>query len=247
MTSTEATVAAAESPAEPASADHGATLPMTAYATLGLLSREEEYTAVEVQERAHEYLRYFYWAPALSHIRRELNRLDDLGFVAAREVKQGRVKRTLKYHVTPSGEQALANWAEGPSAEPTVVKNSVLLRLWLGRRAGDSRLVIEALRDQMRQVTQDCTELAASLEQTDRILATQREKFEAGEFADPTEYEATVARNRWHHSVMSYCLRDYQDNLRNSERLLAELEELAAVIRKTGSATDEETSDPGRE
>lgn len=118
---------------------------MTAYATLGLLSREEEYTAVEVQERAHEFLRYFYWAPALSHIRRELNRLDDLGFVAAREVKQGRVRRTLKYHVTPpAGEQALKEWAEGPGAEPTVVKNSVLLRLWLGRRAGDSQLVIDA-------------------------------------------------------------------------------------------------------
>ena len=59
-------------------------LPLTSYAALGLLSPGEEFTAVEVQERAYALLRYFYWAPALSHVRRELNRLEDLGYVLAR-------------------------------------------------------------------------------------------------------------------------------------------------------------------
>jgi hypothetical protein len=59
-------------------------LPLTTYATLGLLSTVTPFSAVEVEERARVYLRHFYWAPALSHIRRELDRIEVLGYVECR-------------------------------------------------------------------------------------------------------------------------------------------------------------------
>ena len=70
----------------------------------------DEMTAVEVQERARRLVRFFYWTPALSHIRRELNRLEALGYVSSHEERVGRVKIALKYQVTEQGEAALREW-----------------------------------------------------------------------------------------------------------------------------------------
>jgi len=51
-------------------------LPATAYAVLGILSvNDEELTPGEIRVRADFAFRHFYWSPAVSHIRRELQRL----------------------------------------------------------------------------------------------------------------------------------------------------------------------------
>ncbi|ALJ22343.1 hypothetical protein [Microbacterium sp. No. 7] len=60
-------------------------LPATAYAVLGLLSsHQEELSPAEIKVRADWSLRSFYWSPAVSHIRRELERLLECGYVEAR-------------------------------------------------------------------------------------------------------------------------------------------------------------------
>jgi DNA-binding PadR family transcriptional regulator len=213
--------------------ENHAPLPLTCYATLGLLSHDEEYTAVEIQGRADQMLRWFYWAPALSHIRRELNRLDDLGYVEAREERQGRIKRTLKYRVTPEGERALREWAEQDEADTdVVVKNAVVLRLWLGRRAGDSHRVLASLRRQIEHVYAERDELAELVEKAGR---TRRDRQAAAEAASGTERDQallTAAKTEWSESVMSYCLRNYDHELRNARRLLKDLERLAATISR---------------
>jgi DNA-binding PadR family transcriptional regulator len=224
------------------SLDASAPLPMTSYATLGLLSHDAEYTAVEIQDRAHQLLRYFYWVPALSHIRRELNRLEDLGYVSTREVKQGRVKRTLKYRVTAAGERALQEWAEGPYADPVIVKNPVVLRLWLGRRAGDTRLVLNALENQIEQLAEERDALVEALHRTDRILADLGDVAPDGPAENSPQAQLALARTQWHHSVMDYCLRDFEHNLRNSKRLLKELQELSVTIRAADEALAEDES-----
>jgi len=59
-------------------------LPATAYAVLGILIvNDEELSAGEIKTRASFGMRYFYWSPAVSHIRRELRRLLALGLVMA--------------------------------------------------------------------------------------------------------------------------------------------------------------------
>lgn len=202
------------------------TLPLTGYATLGLLSPNERFTPVEIQERANKQLRHFYWAPALSHIRRELNRLDDLGYVDAMVVEQGRIKRTLKYSITSEGSKALAAWAERPEADPVVVKNAVILRLWLGRRAENSPAVLHALEehiDNTRHELEELSEQMLGLEKRfkERLLALE-------EFESSADDDLRVLTNRtaWHRAVMRYCQRNYEGELTNSRQLLDELSAL---------------------
>jgi DNA-binding PadR family transcriptional regulator len=112
-------------------------LPATAYAVLGILSvNDEELTPVEIKVRSEFAFRHFYTSPAVSHIRRELRRLLQLGLVAEREITIGQVRRSQVYRTTDDGERALARWVSGgPLEEPVVVKNSVLLRVFLGDKA----------------------------------------------------------------------------------------------------------------
>lgn len=73
-------------------------LPATAYAVLGILTvNDEELSAGEIETRASFGMRYFYWSPAVSHIRRELRRLLALGLVEEREITLRRVRRSQVY------------------------------------------------------------------------------------------------------------------------------------------------------
>ena len=203
-------------------------LPLTSYAALGLLSPKERYTAVEIQVRAYQQLRHFYWAPALSHIRRELNRLDDMGYVDALEVRQGRVKRTLKYRITELGSKALAEWAERPDADPLIVKNSVILRLWLGRRADNAHLVLQALERHIDHVEAELAALDLQIETSEAHYDERVVALQAIDDPEGSDLQTLVSRTAWHLGVMRYCRRGYEQELRNSAKLLRELTALAA-------------------
>ena len=112
-------------------------LPSTAYAVLAILSVNDEQLSVgEIKTRASYGMRHFYWSPAVSHIRKELRRLIGLGMVEERRIKIGPVRHGQAYQTTRAGEEALARWVASSSPdEPVVVKNSVLLRVFLGGKA----------------------------------------------------------------------------------------------------------------
>ena len=137
----------------------GGSLPPTAYAVLGILSvNDEELTPGEIKVRAEFAFRHFYWSPAVSHIRRELRRLLELGLVAEREITIGQVRRSQVYQTTEAGERALARWvSDGPPDEPVVVKNSVLLRVFLGDKAPPQTIlaVIDARLDQVAEAIRE--------------------------------------------------------------------------------------------
>ena len=214
---------------------NGETLPLTSYATLGLLGYDQEFTAIEIEGRAHEYLRFFYWVPALSHIRRELNRLEDLGYVASREVSLGRVKRTLKYRITPEGAAALAKWAEDSTIERTVKKNPAMLRLWLGRRAGHPDVVLAAFQEHIDFVRSERQAVHEFITKTEASYqARKAERRKAGK-ATREELTASLTRMAWFNAVMRYCMRDYDAELDNLEQLMAELKPLK---RGLSQATD---------
>ncbi|KPM51757.1 PadR family transcriptional regulator [Frankia sp. R43] len=118
-------------------------LPPTSYAVLGLLAVADlPMSAVELKTRAEFSLRFFYWAPAVSHIRKELTRLAELGLVTATEVPAPRVRRTLVHEITDAGRTVLRNWLDDlPDDEPVVLKDPVLLRVWLGAQGDPDRIV----------------------------------------------------------------------------------------------------------
>jgi DNA-binding PadR family transcriptional regulator len=139
----------------PPSSPSGEALPATAYAVLGILSvHDEELSPAEIKVRANFTLRHYYWSPAVSHIRRELRRLLELGYVREREITIGKVRTSQVYQSTEDGEQALARWvSQSPPEESVVVKNSMLLRVVLGDKAPPETViaVIDSRLDEVEQ------------------------------------------------------------------------------------------------
>ncbi|MDV8071362.1 MarR family transcriptional regulator [Rhodococcus sp. IEGM 1366] len=140
--------------------EDGAALPATAYAVLGVLSTlNEELSASEIKARCDYTLRLFYWSPAVSHIRRELRRLRELGLITEREVQIGQVRRTMVYQTTDRGEVVLRRWVSGlPVDEPVVLKNPALLRVYLGAATGPHD-VVKILDNRLEQLQHQIDDL----------------------------------------------------------------------------------------
>jgi DNA-binding PadR family transcriptional regulator len=206
-------------------------LPLTTYATLGLLSTLIPFSAVEIEERARLYLRHFYWTPALSHIRRELDRLETLGYVECREVMSGRIKRTLKYRPTPEGTNALREWVESGQVERTVKKDPAILRLWLVRRGADPDVVLDAFDNHLEYVRSERDSVIAQVAETEALckdLADGSVHIDGAEDSANEAEERAAARwrNLWHLEVMRYCLRDYNNELENLAQLQVGMRQL---------------------
>lgn len=117
-------------------------LTATAYAVLGILSiNGEMLSAGEIKQRTTFALRFFYSAPAVSHIRRELRRLLALGLVQESEVSLGGSRRAQVFRTTPSGERTLRLWVAEGDDDTVTVKDHTLLRVFLGRGVPLPRLL----------------------------------------------------------------------------------------------------------
>ncbi|MBX6388144.1 MAG: PadR family transcriptional regulator [Frankia sp.] len=122
-------------------------MPPTGYAVLGLLAvADVPLSAVELKTRADFSLRFFYWAPAISHIRKELTRLEELGLVTATEAPGRGSRRTLVFEITDAGRAVLRDWLhQTGDDEPVVVKHPGLLRVWLAGQSEDPARVVEVV------------------------------------------------------------------------------------------------------
>lgn len=114
----------------------GQQLPATSYALLGLLSFGQSLTAYQLKQWADASLRFFWVAPAMSHVYREAARLAEEGLVAATDARDGgRVVRT--YAITERGRSTLAAWVRDAPVDFPVLKHTVALRLFLGHVVDD--------------------------------------------------------------------------------------------------------------
>jgi DNA-binding PadR family transcriptional regulator len=176
-------------------------LPATAWAVLGILSFERELSGYQVKRWADASLTFFYWSPAISQVYGELKRLEELGFVAGRDVAEEQ-RTTRVYRITPEGREALTGWLEDAPVEPPVLKHGVLLRLWLGHLSSPERL---------RQV------VARHRAQTEEVLAElgtdERRAEEEPDWAFPA-------------MVLRWGERYYRNELALTDELLAELDAL---------------------
>jgi DNA-binding PadR family transcriptional regulator len=127
-------------------------LPATSYSVLGMLSFGDELSGYQRKKRA-DNLRFFYWSPAHSQIYAEFRRLEKLGFVTRREVKQRRRPDKRLYRITDEGQEAFEAWLNEAPVEPVSLKHSVVLRLFFGH-AGDPDRLREVLEDYAQQVSE---------------------------------------------------------------------------------------------
>lgn len=188
-------------------------LPATAYAILGMLCFERELTGYDAKKWADASLRHFYWAPATSHVYRELARLEDTGLVAAREARADEPRTKRVYRITPAGRAAVTAWAAEPTDESTVLKHAVALRVWLGHlvEQGEVRAIVE----------QHIAQTRARLDEIDESLAV-------AETIDAMAYPGAVLR---------WTRRIHAADLEGAEAFLAELAQTAVQPPSTGSVT----------
>lgn len=174
-------------------------LPATAYAILGILCFERELTGYDVKKWADASLRHFFWAPAMSHVYRELARLEDLGLVDARGATRDEPRTKRVYRITPAGRGAVTAWAAESTDEPTVLKHAVALRAWLGHLVdrGDVRAIVE----------QHTFATRARLDEIDKSLAVAETLPDMG-------YPCAILR--WSRRI-------HEADLRGAEGFLAEL------------------------
>lgn len=188
-------------------------LPATAYAILGVLCFERELTGYDAKKWADASLRHFYWAPATSHVYRELARLEGLGLVEARGAAADEPRTKRVYRITPAGRAAVTAWAAAPTNEPTVVKHAVALRVWLGH--------LVAPDDVRAIVAQHVVQTRARLDEIDESLAV-------AETLDAMAYPCAVLR---------WTRRIHAADLEGAEAFLAELAQTAVQPPSTGSVT----------
>lgn len=182
-----------------------AKLPNTSYSVLGLLSFGEELSGYELRKWA-ESMRFFYWSPAQSQIYSELRRLAKHGFVQAKEIiQQGKPDKRI-YGITQEGKDEFSRWLNKTPIEPTVVKHSVVLRIFFGHMADEKRLE-QALESYIRE-TQD---------QLAQLNVVQ----EFNENDDRFAYPALVAE--WGQSY-------YQAELRTAQKILERLKTVKSSL-----------------
>lgn len=116
-----------------------ASLPITAYALLGLLTFGDELTGYELKQRADRTLRFYWVAPATSQVYTELARLTEQGLVEA-VTTQGEGRRTTAYRITADGQTALRGWLDGSRVGFPTLKHTVLLRLLIGHATEPERI-----------------------------------------------------------------------------------------------------------
>jgi DNA-binding PadR family transcriptional regulator len=143
-------------------------LPTTGYAVLGLLSFGEELSGYDLKKWADHSLRFFFWSPAISNIYGELKRLQQLGYVVARELPEGSPRHRRVYRITEEGVDALGRWIEHEPVDAPVLKDQTLLRVWLGHVAGKDRVLalLASEEEQARRMIDDVAHSLARAQET---------------------------------------------------------------------------------
>jgi DNA-binding PadR family transcriptional regulator len=142
----------------------GQALPVTAYALLGLLTFGQELTGYQLKQWADSSLRFFWVSPAMSHVYRELDRLEEAGLVRSRSIEEG--ERTSRvFSITARGRRALERWLAATPVEMPLLKHSIALRLFLGHVVGRdrTRATLESYLDVLSSRRGDLEAVRASL------------------------------------------------------------------------------------
>lgn len=144
-------------------------LPATSYIVLGLLSFETRLTGYELRQWALGSTRFFWAAPAMSQIYRELERLESSGFVDQLDESGEHERNRTTYGLTSAGRNELRRWVNDAPFEPPTIRHPAAFRLFLGHVGDRERLVefMTAQRDWADQVLADLATVEADLADAD--------------------------------------------------------------------------------
>jgi DNA-binding PadR family transcriptional regulator len=119
------------------------TLPTTSYAILGLLTRQpmSRYDLAQFVQRTIAH----FWTIAKSQVYRELDRLEELGYVRGTEVRQKSLPDKRVYRLTAAGERAFDAWLQVPDAERTHFRSAYLVKVFFANRM-PSQTYVQLLR-----------------------------------------------------------------------------------------------------
>lgn len=148
-------------------------LPTTAFAILGLLAPGTARTAYEVAQLAGELIAPIYWAPAMSAVYTELQRLETLGYVRHELEAETETRSRRVYGITSAGRAVLGDWIASDVAERTVVKNPTLLRVLFGAGA-DPAALVSAVEGRIAQARDEVAELERGAADEERHHALVR-------------------------------------------------------------------------
>ncbi|HET8621101.1 MAG TPA: PadR family transcriptional regulator [Acidimicrobiales bacterium] len=135
----------------------------TGHTLLGLLSFGRELSGYELKQWA-DNLRFFWSAPAMSQVYRELERLAAGGLVEQRLVVREGSRTTKVYRLSARGREVVRAWLASPPGPP-VLRHPVALRVFFGHLldAEELRAAVVAHREWCDRMLADLAALRANL------------------------------------------------------------------------------------
>jgi DNA-binding PadR family transcriptional regulator len=170
----------------------GSTNPQSTYAVLGLVDKLPGSSGYDLTAVAGRSLAYF-WPVSHTLLYRELERLTELGWVAATRVEQLRAPGKWTYQTTAAGQRALSEWLAGPAPTNSSFRSGVLLRLFFAYRMRHDQ-VRALLADYRRTLQAQREELQAI---TDKLQATATPEARAGRLTALHGLRTAEARLAW--------------------------------------------------
>jgi len=172
----------------------------TSYAVLGLLSFGEELSGYEIRKEASA-LKFFYWSPAQSQIYSELRRLESKNYVTSQKVEQEGKPNKQLYKITDTGLTELQAWLSNEPVENTVMKHSMLFKLFFAHMTSPETLI----------------------EQLTSFITQSKEHL--GQLAIVQEYVELDDKNPYQAYVLEWGEQHYQAEIASAEKLLEQLQQ----------------------
>ena len=172
---------------------------------LGLLTIRKS-SGYDLSKLFQESLSY-YWVANQSQIYRELDKMEEIGWVVSSKVEQDARPNKRVYGITKEGNAELIRWLKEENAEElAVVRNPLLMKLFFSAKV-DKEHAIKLLKD-YRKI---CEEAKAEIEA------------QAAEIGEPEETAAKPAY--WLYSI-DYSIRQYDFRIKWIDDTVARLERL---------------------
>ena len=146
------------------------------FGLLGLLTYQDS-TGYDLTKMFEDSLNNF-WHAQSAQIYRELNRMEESGWVSSRSIiQEGRPNKRL-YTITDTGRRELAKWLATGKPEFDNCHHEILMRIFFGAEAPEATLaLLRECRDQCRKALEaNCPDSRQSIENYSKLVNDGRAK-----------------------------------------------------------------------
>lgn len=138
----------------------------TTYAVLGLLANGpmSGYSLVGLSQDSIAH----FWPLTKSQAYSELSRLEDLGYVTSRQIRQESLPDKREYEMTKAGREALNRWLDSPGFEPDRFRSGFLVKVFFANLM-DHESLLEMLERYRKETEEYRARLAMIVKQLDSV------------------------------------------------------------------------------